>query len=177
MKKHLFLLALLSFAALRLAAGDFTLETKGFDTRIQYRGAPFIQSVVTRVLPKVAFAPDAKSTVATLPDGARVFNIWSENRASEFRQEVAIAPDGGSVEITFGCFNDADNRYPGKSLEITLPYALFEGADYEAYDTNGRMVSKVSGKFTAATPDGNLTAKPLRFLAVKKGDLKLGFKL
>ena len=98
MKKHLLLLlALLSFAASRLVAGDFTLETKGFDTRIQYRGAPFIESVVTRVLPKGAFAPDAKSTLATLPDGARVFNIWSENHASEFRQEVAVAPDGGSA--------------------------------------------------------------------------------
>ena len=174
MQKPLFT-ALFLVAALRLLAGDFTLETRGFDTRIQYRGAPFIQSVVTRVLPKAAFAPDAKSSAATLPNGAHVFNIWSDNRASEFRQEVALAPDGNSVEITFGCFNDADNRSLGKSLEITLPYALFEGADYEGLDTNGRMFSKVAGKFTAATPNGNLTKKPLRFLAVKKGGLRLVF--
>lgn len=175
MKKKIVFCMLGWAAALAAAAGDFTLESTGQDTRVTYRGKPLVKSVTTQVLKNGKFAPDAKFSSAVLPDGSKVFNIWSENHASDFRQECALSADGNVVEITYAAFNDANNRYQRKTLELVLPYELFEGGKFEALYGNGRRFNKCEGSFDPTLKSGAIYPQPLRFMAVTKGDMKLIF--
>ncbi|MBE6367464.1 MAG: hypothetical protein E7052_06075 [Lentisphaerae bacterium] len=173
-------LAAVALLELSVAAGDFKLTADGNFGKISYKNAPFIESVTTRVLKSVYFAADAQKSMADLPGGGQVFNVWSQNPASLFRQEVAVYPDSSGrdvVEITYMAENPARKGYRGKSMEVTLPYSFFEGASYRAYTINSRQVKEIKGVFDAKLPDGALGKTPIRFLAIEKGDTKLIFDL
>ena len=75
MKKKIVFCMLGWAAALAAAAGDFTLESTGQDTRVTYRGKPLVKSVTTQVLKNGKFAPDAKFSSAVLPDGKMYYNM------------------------------------------------------------------------------------------------------
>ena len=144
-------------------AGEFTLQNNGLQNKISYNGKEFIEKITSKVLAKGEFAPDAKQSFEN-----NISNIWSENPASLFRQEVSVTADKKSVEINFLAFNDAYNRHQGKSIEIVLPYSWFEGAEFEGLHTNGRAYQVRKGKLTAATPNGSIERRLFRFFNQRK---------
>ena len=160
----------LLLAAGGVFAGEFALHNNGFQNKISYNGKNLIEKITSKVLAKGEFAPDAKQSFEN-----NISNIWSENPASLFRQEVSVTADKKSVEINFLAFNDAYNRYQGKSIDVVLPYSLFEGAEFEGLHTNGRGYQVRRGKLTSATPNGSIEKRLFRFFTIKKGDTKLIF--
>ena len=162
--------AVLLLAVGGVFAGEFALTNNALQNKITYNGQDLVEKISSKVLAQGEFTPDAKKSFTP-----GISNIWSENPASLFRQEVALAADKKSVEISFLAYNDAFQRHPGKTLEIVLPYSFFEGAEYEGLHTNGRFWKTCQGKLTAQTPNGAIDRRLFRFFTIKKGDTKLIF--
>lgn len=177
MKRSLLIPCSLLLAGPLVAAGPFALKSSGTANQIFYRGEPLVESIVSKVLPEGDFTPDTQTSLAPLADGGWVSNLWSETADCRFRQEVAVHPGGRTVEITFMTENAAHQGFPGKQLDVVIPYSLVEGATYQAYATNSRQIEEITGQFTAATPDGIVGGRKVRFLAIQKGGLKLIFDL
>ena len=84
----------------------------------------------------------------TAPDGAKVWNRWSEEREGRFRMEVVERPDGAVEMSVFGETDGwATNRLRGLRLEI--PVRVLKGRRWRALTGNGRKHIPEEGVFDA----------------------------
>ena len=88
--------AAILLAAGSVFAGEFALTNNALQNKITYNGQDLVEKISSKVLAQGEFTPDAKKSFTP-----GISNIWSENPASLFRQEVALAADKKSVEISF----------------------------------------------------------------------------
>lgn len=84
----------------------------------------------------------------TAPDGAKVWNRWSDEREGRFRMEVVERPDGAVEMSVFGETDGAaSNRLRGLRLEI--PKRVFKNRRWRALTGNGRKYVPEEGVFDA----------------------------
>ena len=105
---------------------------------------------------------DVKSSFATLTDGTRVWNRWSEVKDRRFRLEVAERADG-AVEITMSGQSDADSTLRTRMLNLDVPEAVFGGKAFRHIDPK-----VLPFRYAEATNDFASMACPFpaKFLAV-----------
>ena len=105
---------------------------------------------------------DVKSSYVEMPDGARVWNRWSEDPDCRFRLEVADRSDG-AIEITFMGEADTVSGCRRRMIHLDLPDAALMGKEYR------RVSRESSGDFRAyGEESGVITANTgffTRFLA------------
>ena len=127
--------------------------------------------LVERIHSQVPGSDDSKarqSSTAALPDGTKVWNLWSEEPDRSFRTEIALAPDGESVEITFAayCRSYAPGVTELRMLELLVPLARFAGGSYEGLTGRATQCRSVSGKLDDAPDHVSLGNQDWRFLVL-----------
>ena len=85
-------------------------------------------------------------TFVVRPDGAKVWNLWSEERDGKFRLEIAQRADG-AVEITLAGDVAPASRRRQRRLCLDVPASTLDGVAYQALKGNGRSWTPLSGKF------------------------------
>ncbi len=166
-------LALLLTAA-PVFGGEFEVRKTGENYSLLYDGKVLLDTVAVRVLPDDVLPPGTQSSTSTLPDGAKVYELWNENPDTRFRREIALRPDG-AVEITLAGEAPAFSENLTRLLRLTMPYSAVSGTEFEALAGNGRQYRPINGKFDAALPNGSLPQSPYRFLAVTADGKPLTF--
>ena len=82
---------MLCLAALPLGAeGPFAVKAAGNDFAILYRGRVLVKSVTGSNLADVP-PSEVRHSEQTMPDGAKVWNLWREDREKCIRLEIALA--------------------------------------------------------------------------------------
>ena len=142
-----------------MAQGALTVEEGDGGFRVSRNGATLISSVT--VDRGAIGGEDVKSSFATLPDGTKVWNRWSEVRDRRFRLEVAQRADG-AIEITMTGQMEAESKVRRRLLCLDFPKAALENRPFT------RMLP--SAKFWKygedhGTFDGRMEAFFTRFLA------------
>ena len=95
-----------------------------------------------------------KTEARTLSDGTRVWNRYSEEDATRYREEIALPPDNKSVEITFSTQTYAYPEIRSRHLTLEIPYSLVEGGSFLGLTGNPYEWAEKGGEFTADLPDG-----------------------
>ena len=92
-----FVFACLTFLLTTVLYAELTVEEQGGVIRVLRDGQPLVESVTLSLLDAELIEP--KQNAKTLPDGTRVWNLWSEHQDTRVRMEVARRRDG-AVEIS-----------------------------------------------------------------------------
>ena len=113
---------LLLFCCLALqAVGVFEVEKNASGTfLVKHRGEVLLRDIAALVA-EDGVAISLKSDEKLLPDGTKVWNVWSEEYESRYRMEVVLPHDGGSVEISLLGEAPAWPKYSKRQLRMSLP--------------------------------------------------------
>ena len=137
MKKFI-LFSIFSGTLLLAAGGDFSVKNSGDYFQIFYRNKVLVDSVIHK-FSGLDKPYELKRSYTELPDGRKVWNIWSEHKESRFRQEIVLPAAGDEVEITMLTEATADPKHPVRRGNITVPWQLVENMSYDG--KTGRTVS------------------------------------
>lgn len=96
---------------------------------------------------------DVKTSFATLSDGTKVWNRWSEVRDRRFRLEVAQRADG-AVEISMSAQMEPSSKCRRRFLDLMLPEAVYRGKSFEAVTENVVRFVREKGVFDASFKPG-----------------------
>ena len=99
----------------------------------------------------------SRRSFATLADGTKVWNRWSEARDGRYRLEVAERPDG-AVEITLLGTVSPFDAIRTRALALTVPAATFAGNVFRALEGNSRAWRETSGTVDSAFGRKNRTS-------------------
>ncbi|MBQ6472114.1 MAG: hypothetical protein IJJ33_09035 [Victivallales bacterium] len=132
------------FAFSMISRGSLTIQEKDGGFSVLRDGKPFIESL--RLSLGETTIRDAKRRVAALPDGGRVWNLWSEHPQTRVRLEIAQRQDG-SIEITM-----ASNVLPyseSKTRMVMLDFAsgALDGKSWQSLEGNARAWRPQGGLF------------------------------
>ena len=89
---------------------------------------------------------EVKRSFATLPDGAKVWNRWCEEKVGRFRMEVVERPDG-AVEMSVLGEADGKTENRMRGLRLNVPKEVFDGREWQALVGRGRDYKEDSGTF------------------------------
>ncbi len=171
MKSALFLLL---FCALPLfaAPGAFTIEPQGDSFRILHRGKVLVSAIHAHSREDGRFGLDPiKTAEATLPDGTRVWNRWSENPDTRIRLEVAVKGDGSEIELNMLGETVAYSADMTRTVDLILPWEALAGCDYQGLVISGRVWKTDQGTLGPDTPaNARIGASPWRYLVFSKGN-------
>ena len=172
MKRSLFAMVFCALAvSVWAGAGAFSVEEKDGEFRVLRRGKVLLESVRAVALDDGGLGLEPKSSSATLKDGTRVWNRWSEARETRIRLEVAVKGDGSEVEITMIGECEAYALHRKRLLEIGLPWEAVSGCAFEGLLGNGRDWRPKSGVVEAETKTGaKIGGETWRYLCFKGGD-------
>ena len=153
------------------SGGSFQIESAADGSfRVLERGRVLVERIQALV-PGSDDPETRQSSTAVLPDGTKVWNLWSEVPDRSYRTEVALAPDGESVEITFASF--CRSYAPGvtdlRMLELFVPLARFAGGSYEGLVGRPTQCRSASGKLDDAPDHVSLGNQDWRFLVLADG--------
>ena len=163
--------ALLLFCSLVLGAGGVFEVEKNSDGSflVKHRGEVLLPRVAPVVAEDGAELP-LKTDEKVLPDGTRVWNIWSEDLESRFRMEVVRPADGASVEISLLGEAPAWPKYSRRQISMPLPLARFKNAAFKGVTGVSRGGHNFrNGVFNDGLARGLLLNQLWRFLAIDGG--------
>ena len=159
-KQLLFLLtAMLIITGCQLATtptpsieSTFSVSEEKDGLHILHNGTPFITDI--KVSMGDGIPPKVKHSKKVLPDGAKVWNEWCEDRETRYRTEVALRADG-AIEITMTGEMEALNPYMTRLIHLTIPKGFLNGKTFEALEGNGRKYTRVNGVCDTTYKGGN----------------------
>lgn len=165
---------LLLFCALALGAGGVFEVEKNSDGSflVKHRGEVLLRDIAPVVAEDGAVLP-LKHEENTLPDGTRVWNLWSEDLESRFRMEVVLPHDRESVELSLLGEAPAWPKYSKRQLKMLLPLERFKNTPFQGVVNVSRSghIFK-NGVFDGSHGPGPLLNQLWRFLAIDGGDKK-----
>ena len=93
--------------------------------------------------------PGEQRSFVRQADGAKVWNVWSEDPDCRYRLEVVRRSDG-AVEMTLAGQISASSPYTTRRLYLFVPSDVFDGREYEALQGDGRAWRPKKGVFDSA---------------------------
>ncbi|MBE6381268.1 MAG: hypothetical protein E7047_10110 [Lentisphaerae bacterium] len=102
-----------------------------------------------------------------LPDGRKVWNVWSRDEKSLFRLELALSQDSRELEISFSASTKAYGRTGARVVRMVMPWSVAKNARYRMLLDNGRSWNPAEGVFTPGEINWN---KRSRFTALSLAD-------
>ena len=125
--------------AMSVLAGAFSVVEQGGEFQVLHRGKVLVSSVKGIGMNDGGLGKEPKASSATLKDGTRVWNRWSEHRDTRIRLEVALKGDGSEVEITVMGESELYAEERRRFLELTLPRDAVAGCQAEGLLKTGRQ--------------------------------------
>ena len=162
---------LLLFCSLLLTAGGvFDVEKKADGSfLVKHRGETLLQDISPLVAEDGTVLP-LKTDEKILPDGSKVWNIWSEDYESRFRMEVVLSHDGDSVELSILGEAPAWPKYSKRQLRLHLPLERFQNTTFNGVTGVSRSGHVFrNGVFNDKLEKGLLLNQLWRFLALDGG--------
>ncbi|MBQ7179017.1 MAG: beta-galactosidase trimerization domain-containing protein, partial [Victivallales bacterium] len=136
---------------------------------VKHRGEILLRDIAALVA-EDGVAISLKSDEKLLPDGTKVWNVWSEEYESRYRMEVVLPHDGGSVEISILGEAPAWPKYSKRQLRMSLPLERFQNTTFKGVTGVSRSGHNFrSGVFDAKLEKGVLLNQLWRFLALDGG--------
>lgn len=135
-----------AFASMALSASAMldVIETNG-TFAVMRDGRTIVQGVKAD-LGGDGRRPEERRSFSSLPDGSKVWNVWSEQPDRRYRLEIARRADG-AVEMTLAGQTAAGSPYTTRRLYLFVPSDVFEGRGYDALQGNGRSCNPKKGRF------------------------------
>ncbi|MBE6367164.1 MAG: hypothetical protein E7052_04560 [Lentisphaerae bacterium] len=160
-----------------LSGGVFSIRQDGNEFAVLYRNNVLVSTVSSSNLG--SDAAGVRSSVQTMPDGTRVWNIWRQDKACRIRQEIALKADGSQVEISMKGEAAPYSENPARLLQLALPMDLLDGKKYTGLTVNTRVWKPGSGVLSRQkTPPGALDNVRWRYFNLSNGkDFNVVFDL
>ena len=166
--KNIWLIFVAFMLSFPLSGGIFEVRKNGLDFSVFYRGQELVRSILSSNME----APDEniRSSEVTMPNGSRVWNIWREDTACRIRQEIALAADGSSVEISMKGEAVPYSEKSSRMLHLSVPTQLLAGKKYAGLMQNGRSWNPAQGIFDLRSmPQGAVNNVRWRYFTVSDG--------
>lgn len=148
---HRIAFALLLVAS-TLLADIFSIQPNGINCKVLYGKETIVENVTSGLHRKDDASYQFDSADQTLPDGRRVYNVWSVDPRLAFRLEIEVASDGSQVEFTTKTERPAYSKeYKNPSqLSLLIPGTfLGENATYQGFTGTGRGINRAEGSVSA----------------------------
>ncbi|MBR2357879.1 MAG: beta-galactosidase trimerization domain-containing protein [Lentisphaeria bacterium] len=169
------ILGLLAFACCAyLGAGEIFTVEKAADGSfsVKHRGQVLLQNIAPVIVENGEKMP-LKSDYKVLPDGTKVWNVWSEEYETKHRLEIVEFAKGSSVEISLLGEAPAWAKHSKRQLKMQMPLAQFKNAPFKGVvgvSRSGHVFKE--GVFNDSLPHGLLHKAAWRFLAIDGGKNK-----
>ncbi len=148
-----FVFACLTFLLTTVLYAELTVEEQGGVIRVLRDGQPLVESVTLSLLDAELIEP--KRNAKTLPDGTRVWNLWSEHQDSRVRMEVARRGDG-AVEISMLSNILPLSARASRFIQLKLAAGALIDKPFDGVEGNSRSYKPVKGVFDAGFKGLNL---------------------
>ena len=166
-------LLLLLVCSLLAGRGIFEVAKTGNGSfLVKHRGDVLLRDIAPLVAEDGTALP-LKTEDTILPDGTKVWNIWSEEYESRFRMEVVLPHAGNSVEISLLGEAPAWPKYSKRQLRMHLPLGKCKNTTFKGVTGVSRAGHAFrSGVFDDKLEKGLLLNQLWRFLALDAGKNK-----